>query len=576
MNFYQSRQQGCCLFICACMAVFIAGCETVGNKLAGNQADIEPYQTRKAYRIASPDPEISAAKTVISKPTVGLASVDRGDISPADEGQNESPDIQRIQFEEQASDTEPIMLPPPVQQVDEIFTAAPLAPSADSSPADSLQVDEPEQSYPINLPATLKLAGADNLQIAFAAERVQQAIAQSDAADVLWIPSIRAGLGYNNHAGQIQDTKGDVINVNRSSLFLGGGAGLGIAPLNGGSGGPARMFVDLSPVDVLFEPLAARQAVDAAQSRNVATFNDTLVQAATAYLRLLRAHVLVSISEEAVKNAGELARLTQDHARTGRGLQADAERSVSELESRKRDLLAAREQVAVASAELARILRLDPATQLVPADVVPVPVHLIDETVNVQALIAQAQATRPELSAANADIQETWYRIRQEKLRPWVPHLYAGMSGGGFGGSTGGEIDAFSGRTDFDLAAIWEIQNLGFGNGARTRERESLNRQAHIKLDALRDLVATEVTQAHERVRFRGKQIATTQAQVKSATEALALNLDGIRGGVVRPIELQQAISALASARRQHVDAVLQHNQAQFELLRAVGQPPEL
>jgi hypothetical protein len=61
---------------------------------------------------------------------------------------------------------------------------------------------------------------------------------------------------------------------------------------------------------------------------------------------------------------------------------------------------------------------------------------------------------------------------------------------------------------------------------------------------------------------------------VTTASRALSLNFDGIRGKALRPIEAQQAIGALAAARRQYLAAVIDHNRAQFELLRALGLPP--
>jgi len=54
------------------------------------------------------------------------------------------------------------------------------------------------------------------------------------------------------------------------------------------------------------------------------------------------------------------------------------------------------------------------------------------------------------------------------------------------------------------------------------------------------------------------------------------LNLEGIRGGVLRPIESQQAIGALASARAHYLDAVVDYNVAQVQMLRAIGRPPEM
>ena len=55
---------------------------------------------------------------------------------------------------------------------------------------------------------------------------------------------------------------------------------------------------------------------------------------------------------------------------------------------------------------------------------------------------------------------------------------------------------------------------------------------------------------------------------------ALPLNFNGIRGGTLRAIEAQQAIAALASGRDRYLSSVVDHNQAQFQFLRALGQPP--
>lgn len=514
----------------------LPGCATVAEQLAGTNEsaqEIRPYETRRIALTDVPTPK-SQESTVASS---GIA---------------------KVAFDEQYE-----ALPPIVRPADEpVLATEEVAEAETPQPA----------SYPIDLPTTLRLAGASNLQIAFSAEQVQAALARADRADVLWVPSFRAGLVYNYHSGPIQDTAGKVIDVDRGSLFLGGGVGIGNSPLNGPASGP-RMFVDLSLVDALFEPLSARQSVSRAQANQSAAFNDTLLEATFAYIELLRASSMVDVVEEAVTNAVELARLTGEYARTGQGLHADADRARAELQSRQRLLIEAKEAVAVASAELARILRLDPATRLIPAETVPVPLQLVDRSSDVYELIRQAQASRPELAASNAAIQETWYRTRQEHWRPWLPHLYAGMSGGSFGGGTGSNMDNFGGRADFDLAAIWQAENLGMGNAARRREQESLNRQAQLARSQLADRIATEVTQAHQRIQFRAEQIGTAEAQVSSATEALKLNLDGIQGGLIRPIEIQQAIGALASARQAYLDAVMDHNQAQFALLRALGQP---
>jgi outer membrane protein TolC len=232
--------------------------------------------------------------------------------------------------------------------------------------------------------------------------------------------------------------------------------------------------------------------------------------------------------------------------------------------------------MAVVSAELARLLRLDPAVRLQAVDETPVPLEFVDQSLPLEMLIDQAVAARPEITSADAERDAACYRRRQEQLRPWMPHLYAGASGGGFGGGEGSDVTNFGDRADFDAAAIWEFENLGFGNAARQREQQSLHRQASLAVQQARDLIAAEVTQAYQRVQLRQRQIDVTRPQVESAQQAVRLNMEGILGGVLRPIEIQQAIGALASSRTEQLDAVVDYNMAQLQMLRAIGQPADM
>lgn len=91
----------------------------------------------------------------------------------------------------------------------------------------------------------------------------------------------------------------------------------------------------------------------------------------------------------------------------------------------------------------------------------------------------------------------------------------------------------------------------------------------------IRDQVIAEVAQAYSRARYRKEQMEYAQQQVIAAADALPLNLNGIRDGVIRPIEAQQAIAGLAAARSLYLAAVIDFNQAQLELIRALGEPPQ-
>src|SRR5690606_6765356 len=74
------------------------------------------------------------------------------------------------------------------------------------------------RQIPIQLSYALQVTAGQNPQVAFAQHRIQQAYAQLEAAEVLWMPSLRAGVNYNRHDGVIQDVGGNMVTNSRSSI----------------------------------------------------------------------------------------------------------------------------------------------------------------------------------------------------------------------------------------------------------------------------------------------------------------------------------------------------------------------
>lgn len=303
-------------------------------------------------------------------------------------------------------------------------------------------------------------------------------------------------------------------------------------------------------------------------------FNDTLLQVAVGYLQLVRAKSRASILEDAVQHSERLAKITADFSRSGEGYEADTLRAAAALASQRRELLRSLEDEQVGSASLARLLRLDPTITLLPTDQQAIPIDLVSPDDALDDLIGQAIAARPEVSRQESMLAESYTRVDQEHWRPLLPNVYAGFNGGGFGGSGGSNIANFGDKTDFDVAAVWQLENFGFGNAARRRLQDSRHRQAHLASEQARDTVAAQVTEAYSRVQSRQQQIAAVATEVEAADRALTLNFEGIRGAVLRPIEAQQAINAFVDARLEQLDTVVSYNAAQLELLRAIGLPP--
>jgi len=443
--------------------------------------------------------------------------------------------------------------------------------------ASEQRVDEFER-YPIDLPTTLRLAGAENWTVRLAWERIHEAQSREDAAEAMWLPSLNVGLGWTKHEGKLQAANGQIVDVSRNSLFVGGGAVTSDAPIAGGAGGPARMAVDLSLADAIFEPLAARQAVNAARAEHCVTFNNTLLEASLAYYGLLSAQGRLAVARENVRDAEDLLELTKTFVAASQAARSEITRMQVELSKRLRKVVEADLEIKLASTELARILQLDasrlaPGTILYSVDDRARALEFVSESGSLDALIVQGQGIRPEIAEEYASMCEAWHRVRQETWRPWIPNLHLGVSSGVFGGGSGASNSGLDGRADVDALVVWQMRNLGYGEYAARRHRRSQYRQAVLHSHQVRDLIAAEVTVAWYQVHAYRESMELTRRNVEQAVEVYDKNRLRISAAQGLPLEALQSLQAVADARNAHLSAIVDYNKAQLLLLRSIGQP---
>jgi hypothetical protein len=230
----------------------------------------------------------------------------------------------------------------------------PLAeqPPAALGPALAAPCDRP---LPINLPTALRLAGVRPLDIELASARIRVAAAQLARARVLWLPTVFLGGDYFRHDGQLQDVAGNVFGTSKQSVLVGAG--------------PYAVF---AVTDALFEPLAARQVVRAREAVLQAARNDALLAVAEAYFNVQEARGNLAAAADTARRAEAVLRKTSGLKAQGVTAPVDELRARVEVARRVQAVQAARERWRTASAELARVLRLDPAALVEPLE----PPHL--------------------------------------------------------------------------------------------------------------------------------------------------------------------------------------------------------
>jgi outer membrane protein TolC len=424
-------------------------------------------------------------------------------------------------------------------------------------------------TIPIDLATVLEVAAGQNPQVSFAQARIREAAAQLRQADVLWLPSLRAGLNYNKHDGRLQDVEGNIIDVSRNGLYSGFGAGAVAA----GSPSVPGLFMNFHTRDALFQPRIAERTLAARRQASQAVVQDLLTETAIAYINLLEAMQNRAIGRAATANFQDLADLTASFARSGAGLRSDADRVQTELLLQQIEGQRSEENVQVATARLAQLLGQDPTIVLVPTEPALVPLHLATADQPLGELVAMGLTNRPELAESRLLVAAAAERLRRECYAPLVPSLLVGVSHGWHGGGPGGDLDNFGDRVDVDAIAWWEVRNLGLGEQAAREAARSQVGQARAQQMRMMDQVASEIAQARSQLVIRQGQIALAQEGIVSATDSFRRNAERIRNGQGLPIESLQSVQALRDAQRAYARVVADYNRAQFQMGRALGWP---
>ena len=414
----------------------------------------------------------------------------------------------------------------------------------------------------IDLPTVLRLVDQNSPVIGFARARVLAAQAREDRADVAWLPNLVVGVQYNRFDGQTQNQRGEVFGVSRGNLFAGGGPSLHI-----------------DTADAYFDRLILRRLSEAERRQAAQTRVDAQLEAVLAYLDLVQIYGQIAVNAATLTRGESMLKFAQN-ARAAQlsKTAADVNRAQTEVYLRMQERVELRGRAAVASARLARLLLLQPSVDLSPADAAIAPVVLIDSTCTLEGLIAIAYRTRSDLEAYRALTAAANERIAKARQGPLFPHVMVDQQTGGFGGGVNDKLGQFSSRSVLGVGVYWQVQNLGFGNAALTRERRAEFDQTLYRFSGAQAQVAAEVSESAKLAAAKYESLEVAQKAVAEATEMFrklqesSFNMIGPRAQY-DALEPLTAIQQLNQAQLGYLNAVLDFNRAQFRLFAALGYP---
>ncbi|HTU88834.1 MAG TPA: TolC family protein [Gemmataceae bacterium] len=442
----------------------------------------------------------------------------------------------------------------------------------------------PETVNAVDLGCVLHLAGVNNPDILIARQRIATAVAMRLFAYAQALPNLNAGGNYDDHNGPVQQSDGNILNVNRQALYVGAGA----AAVAAGTVTVPGVLWAGNPGAGVFGMLAARQLVRVRQFESLAVRNQIFLRVADAYMELLRAESHRAIAVQNREDAHDIARLMLASARRGRGRAADSNRANSEYLLRINDVVEAEKNMLVASARLAKLLNLPPSVQLHGIDGWVVPTPLVPQQASLSTLLLFAINQRPELAARRAAIRVATDQLRAAQVMPLSPTVWAGFSAGTFGGGSNlvaqpggfGGFQApyfgnFAPRDDVDVILYWTAQNMGVGNWAQIRMRLSERQIANLELIRDLNVVRNDVARAYAGIHARWAQIDIARDTVLIAQKGYEEDYERIKStekGL--PIELLNNFKLLVQGRHTYLDSVVDYDESQFSLFVALGQPP--
>ena len=265
-----------------------------------------------------------------------------------------------------------------------------------------------------------------NPDVLIARQRVLEAVAMRQLATAQLIPSLNGGSSYDTHTGVLQQSSGNILSVNRSSVYVGAGADAVAA----GTVAIPGLLLTGNVAEGLFRWLVARQVVRQAEFASLAARNQAFLRVCIAYCDLLQAEGRRAIAEQISADAEQVAKITADYARTGDGRPADADRAATELARRRAEVRQHEGEMLMASARLCRVLNLDPSIRLHPTDGWVVPAPIVPDPIPISELIALALMQRPEMGERRVVVREAMLALHGARALPFSPTIFLGFSGG--------------------------------------------------------------------------------------------------------------------------------------------------
>ncbi|MBV1697992.1 MAG: TolC family outer membrane protein [Hyphomicrobiales bacterium] len=305
----------------------------------------------------------------------------------------------------------------------------------------------------------------------------------------------------------------------------------------------------------------AESQVDAMRETLRVTEQQVLLDAATAYMNLLRDQAILDLNRRNVEVLTEQLKQTRDRFNVGEVTRTDVAQAESRLAAGRSALLGAQSNYVTSQANYRRVIGVD-AGRLAPGT----PVDRLSPRTLPRA-IAEGQAQSPSVLAAayGVDVAALAVKVSEGALYPSLT-LTASVTQG-----TNPAFETLQQTAASAVAALTVPIYQGGAEYSTIRQSKETLGQQRLNLDVNRDQARATVVQSWGQLDAAKAQIEATTAQVNAAEIALNGVREEARVGQRTTLDVLNAQQELVNARSALVTAQHDRVVASFTLLAAVG-----
>ncbi len=307
---------------------------------------------------------------------------------------------------------------------------------------------------------------------------------------------------------------------------------------------------------------AASEGLKAAQYNYKEAREIVVLAIGNSYLQAIAQAARVETAEAQVKSAEALYGKAADQQKAGVSPAIDTLRAQVEWQTRKQQLIVARNDLAKQKLAIARIIGLPEGQQFILTEKAP---YESLTPLPTEACLQRAYAARADYQAAAAQVYAAEL-FRKAAAAGRYPSLEVTANLGDIG------------VTPSQSNGTWQVTgglNIPIFAGNRVHsdvlEADAKLRATRSQLADLRGRIDYEVRAALLDLNAAADQVEVARSSVELAEQALAQSQDRFTAGVTDNLEVVQAQESLAGAHESYIQSLYAHNVAKVELAYVIG-----